>query len=94
LWQLVSNGEFSYSSKGKRNKLKKDYEYEHGLFRTKRHHHFFYGTPDRARSRIGTYPARHIIPRGTFAGAIYGFGLLDSGRLTPADTGAQGGGQN
>jgi hypothetical protein len=35
-----------------------------------------------------------LIPRGTFAGTIYGFGLLDNGALTPADTGAQGGGQN
>ena len=35
-----------------------------------------------------------LIPRGTFAGTIYSFGLLDSGRLTPADIGAQGGGQN
>jgi hypothetical protein len=35
-----------------------------------------------------------LIPRGTFAGTIYGFGLLDNGRLTSADTGAQGGGQN
>jgi len=35
-----------------------------------------------------------LIPRGTFAGTIYGFGLLDNGRLTPADTGEQGGGQN
>jgi hypothetical protein len=35
-----------------------------------------------------------LIPRGTFAGTIYGFALLDSGRLTPADTGEQGGGQN
>ena len=34
------------------------------------------------------------IPRGTFAGTIYGFGLLDNGRLTPANTGEQGGGQN
>jgi hypothetical protein len=35
-----------------------------------------------------------LIPRGTFAGTIYGFGLLVSGRLAPADTGEQGGGQN
>jgi hypothetical protein len=35
-----------------------------------------------------------LIPRGTFAGTIYGFALLDNGRLTPADTGEQGGGQN
>jgi hypothetical protein len=35
-----------------------------------------------------------LIPRGTFAGTIYGFGLFDNGRLTSADTGAQGGGQN
>ena len=35
-----------------------------------------------------------LIPRGTFAGTIYGFGLLDNGGLTSADTGAQGGGQN
>jgi hypothetical protein len=35
-----------------------------------------------------------LIPRGTFAGTIYGFGLLDNGWLTPADTGEQGGGQN
>jgi hypothetical protein len=35
-----------------------------------------------------------LIPRGTFAGTIYGFGLLDNGGLIPADTGAQGGGQN
>lgn len=35
-----------------------------------------------------------LIPRGTFAGTVYGFGLLDNGQLTPADTGAQGGGQN
>jgi hypothetical protein len=35
-----------------------------------------------------------LIPRGTFAGTIYGFGLLDNGELTPANTGAQGGGQN
>jgi hypothetical protein len=31
-----------------------------------------------------------LIPRGT----IYGFALLDSARLTPADTGEQGVGQN
>jgi hypothetical protein len=35
-----------------------------------------------------------LIPRGTFAGTIYGFGLLVNGRLAPADTGEQGGGQN
>ena len=35
-----------------------------------------------------------LIPRGTFAGTIYGFGLLDNGRLAPANTGDQGGGQN
>jgi hypothetical protein len=35
-----------------------------------------------------------LIPRGTFAGTIYGFGLLINGRLAPADTGEQGGGQN
>jgi hypothetical protein len=35
-----------------------------------------------------------LIPRGTFAGTIYGFGLLDNGRLVSADTGEQGGGQN
>lgn len=35
-----------------------------------------------------------LIPRGTFAGTIYSFGLLDNGLLTAADTGAQGGGQN
>jgi hypothetical protein len=35
-----------------------------------------------------------LIPRGTFAGTIYGLGLFDNGRLTPADTGEQGGGQN
>jgi hypothetical protein len=35
-----------------------------------------------------------LIPLGTFAGTIYGFGLLVHGRLAPADTGDQGGGQN
>jgi hypothetical protein len=35
-----------------------------------------------------------LIPRGTFAGTIYGFGLLINGQLAPADTGEQGGGQN
>jgi hypothetical protein len=35
-----------------------------------------------------------LVPRGTFAGTIHGFGLIDNGRLTPADTGEQGGGQN
>jgi hypothetical protein len=35
-----------------------------------------------------------LIPRGTFAGTIYGFGLLVNGRLAPADAGEQGGGQN
>jgi hypothetical protein len=44
--------------------------------------------------RTGQGVDLELIPRGTFAGTIYGFGLLDNGRLTPADTGAQGGGQN
>jgi hypothetical protein len=35
-----------------------------------------------------------LIQRGTFAGTIYGFGFLVNGRLAPADTGEQGGGQN
>jgi hypothetical protein len=35
-----------------------------------------------------------LISRGTFAGTIYGFGLVDNGRPAAADTGDQGGGQN
>jgi hypothetical protein len=85
---LVNNEKFGYSPKGSRNKLKRTVNMNTDYSEL---NVTIIASPE---LRTAQGVDLELIPRGTFAGTIYGFGLLDNAGLVPADTGEQGGGQN